>query len=282
MKPQFERYVGIDYSGAKTPTSGLPGLRVYMSERDGGPAEVAPPPRGARRLWTRRGIAEWLVSSLRDGIPTVVGIDHGFSFPLAYFEAHGLRHDWPAFLDDFQHHWPTEEDDVYVDFVRDGECGNGKARRGEPTWRRLTELRAGSAKSVFHFDVQGSVAKSTHAGLPWLRYIRREQGSRVHFWPFDGWTVPGGSSAIVEVYPSLWRRALPPEDRNDHQHDAYCAAESMRRWDKEGMLTKYFDPPLTPTEREMAAVEGWILGVREGRASARSRRHANIAREEGP
>ena len=29
--------------------------------------------------------------------------------------------------------------------------------------------RAVSAKSVFHFDVQGSVAKSTHAGIPWLR-----------------------------------------------------------------------------------------------------------------
>jgi hypothetical protein len=26
---------------------------------------------------------------------------------------------WPAFLDDFQHHWPTD-DDIYVDFVRVG------------------------------------------------------------------------------------------------------------------------------------------------------------------
>ena len=39
-------------------------------------------------------------------------------------------------------------------------------------WRRLTEERSGSAKSVFHFDVQGSVAKFTPAGIPWLRYIR--------------------------------------------------------------------------------------------------------------
>ena len=29
----------------------------------------------------------------------------------------------------------------------------------------MTEVRAG-AKSVFHFDVPGSVAKSTHAGIP--------------------------------------------------------------------------------------------------------------------
>jgi hypothetical protein len=51
--------------------------------------------------------------------PTLVGIGHGFSFPLQYFEKYGLPHDWPAFLDDFQRHWPTDED-IYVDFVRDG------------------------------------------------------------------------------------------------------------------------------------------------------------------
>jgi hypothetical protein len=45
---------------------------------------------------------------------------------------------------------------------------------------------------VFHFDVQGSVAKSTHAGIPWLRFIRRRLGARVHFWHFDGWDIPAG------------------------------------------------------------------------------------------
>jgi hypothetical protein len=46
---------------------------------------------------------------------------------------------------------------------------------GNSRWRRLTEERAGSAKSVFHFDVQGSVAKSTHAGIPWLFVSFRTQ-----------------------------------------------------------------------------------------------------------
>ena len=50
---------------------------------------------------------------------------------------------------------------------------------------RLTEERVG-AKSVFHFDVPRSVSKSTHAGIPWLRFIRLRLGARVHFWPFDG------------------------------------------------------------------------------------------------
>jgi hypothetical protein len=41
-------------------------------------------------------------------VPTVVGIDHAFAFPIEFFEKYGLPHDWPLFLDDFQRHWPTE------------------------------------------------------------------------------------------------------------------------------------------------------------------------------
>ena len=123
MIPAFERYIGIDYSGAQTPASCLKGLRVYAADRLTAPHEVAPPP-SPRKYWTRRRIAEWLVERLSEELPILVGIDHGFSFPLAYFEQHGLPLDWPSFLDDLQHHWPTDED-IYVDFVRDGNSGNG-------------------------------------------------------------------------------------------------------------------------------------------------------------
>ncbi len=72
---------------------------------------------------------------------------------------------WDLFLEDFHAHWPTDERFTYVDFVRDGSKAKGMARSGSAKWRRLVEIRAG-AKSVFHFDAPGSVAKSTHAGLP--------------------------------------------------------------------------------------------------------------------
>ena len=49
----FERYVGIDYSGAETPTSSLKGLRVYMGTRSADATEVPPPP-SPRKYWTRR------------------------------------------------------------------------------------------------------------------------------------------------------------------------------------------------------------------------------------
>ncbi|MBN1459269.1 MAG: hypothetical protein JXA57_07020 [Armatimonadetes bacterium] len=258
----FAHYIGVDYSGAQTPTSSLKGLRVYTASKASPPVEVHPPP-SPRKYWTRRGIAEWLVEQLRGDVPTLVGIDHGFSFPLRYFETHRLPLDWGAFLDDFQHHWPTDEDHTYVDFVRDGRCGNAIDRSGDARWRRLTEVRAG-AKSVFHFDVPGSVAKSTHAGLPWLRYLRQRLAHRVHFWPFDGWDIPAGRSVVAEVYPSLWSAGFAREGRTGDQHDAYSSAAWMRKAGLDASLIEFFTPNLSVNEREVALIEGWILGVRCG------------------
>jgi hypothetical protein len=258
--PAFDRYIGIDYSGAETPHSSLKGLRIYMADRSVPPFEVEPPP-SPRKYWTRRGIAEWLAQRLSERRATLAGIDHGFSFPLRYFEENRLPLDWTAFLEDFQRHWPTDGDNTYVDFVRDGLCGDARSRSGNRRWRRLTEVRAGGAKSVFHFGVPGSVAKSTHAGLPWLLFLRRHAGGRVHFWPFDGWEIPAGRSVVAEVYPSLWNKGFPRQGRDAHQHDAYSIAAWMRRADADGSLLGYFSPHLEPSERRTAEIEGWILGV---------------------
>jgi len=259
MRLSFEHYVGIDYSGAATPRSSLKGLRVYEAGLSTAPTEVNPPP-SPRKYWTRRGIAEWLVEKLSEDSPTIVGIDHAFSFPLRYFEQHGLPLDWQAFLDDFQRHWPTDGD-IYVDFVRDGSVGNGAARSGNARWRRVTELRTRTAKSAFHFDVQGSVAKSTHSGIPWLRYLRQNVKDRVHFWPFDGWIVPPNRSVVAEVYPALWNTTFPNEGRTSDQQDAHATAKWLRRADSDGSLEEFFFPNLPAQERKAAEIEGWILGV---------------------
>lgn len=256
---QFSRYIGIDYSGAETPNASLKGLRVYQASDDAPAAEVSPPP-SPRKYWTRRGIAEWQAERLAEDVPTLVGIDHCFSFPLRYFEFHHLPPDWDGFLDDFQHHWPTDADHMYVDFIRDGSHGDGAARGGNSRWRRLCEERC-KAKSVFHFDVQGSVAKSSHAGIPWLRYLRRNLGGRLHFWPFDGWEIPGGRSVVAEVYPSLWRHAYAPDGRTPDQHDAYVVASWLREADRDGRLQTALMPELSPPQKAVAKIEGWIFGV---------------------
>lgn len=266
----FERYIGIDYSGAEVATASLKGLRVYEANPGSAPTEVQPP-RSLKKYWTRRGIAEWLAQQLARETRTLVGIDHGFSFPLAYFQRHKLPHDWPAFLDDFQKHWPTDEDHLYVDFIRDGLHGNGAARTGDPKWRRLCEVRTG-AKSVFHFDVQGSVGKSTHAGLPWLRFIRNLLGDKVHFWPLDGWNPPPGHSVIAEVYPRLFKDLRPGGELTADQQDAYAVAAWMRREDLAGRLGGHLAPTLSDEDRRLAEIEGWILGLAGGELNRKRQR----------
>jgi hypothetical protein len=261
--PGFERYIGIDYSGAGTSGCPLPGLRVYAALGERPPAEQRPAHRGH---WTRSGLAGWLIEQLRGGPRTLVGIDHGLSFPLPYFERHGLALDWPEFLDDFCAHWPTDEAGVRVEHVRTGTVGHADARGGDARWRRLAERRC-RAKSVFHFDVPGSVAKSTHAGLPWIRRIRAERTlaagarARARFWPFDGWMLSPGASMIAEAYPSLWSRELPREARSADQHDAWTVAAQLQRADLDGTLARWLQPQLSDAERAIARVEGWILGV---------------------
>jgi hypothetical protein len=206
-------------------------------------------------------VAEWLCEQLSRNIPTVVGIDHAFSFPLDYFDKHRLPFDWPMFLDHFQRHCPTDGRNTYVDFVRDGEIGSWNDVAGDPSWFRTTENWTATAKSVFRFDVNGSVAKSTYSGLPWLRHLRRQRGERVHFWPFDGWKPSGKRSVVAEVYPSLWTRRFPREERGPDQQAAYATAAWLRRADVSGDLPRFFEPILDTPERKAANIEGWILGV---------------------
>ena len=263
VQRMFQRTIGIDYSGSDTPLKRLSGLRVFKSDGNDPPREVRSRahPKGQWN-WNRKEIAEWLVEQLqKQDKPTLVGIDHAFSFPIEYFQKYNnlIGPSWHYFLVDFRKYWPTHEDG---NLVRKIKRGTGQCRSGESTWRRLTDHCSGTAKSVFHFNVQGSVAHSTYAGIPWLRYVRKELGDGVHFWPFDGWDIEKGKSVIAEVYPSIWRgRFRRADSMNDHQHDAYSIAGWLSRADRNGWLADYLNPNLSQAERDRASTEGWILGV---------------------
>jgi len=63
LNAAFERYIGIDYSGAETPKSSLKGLRVYEADRLTAAHEIEPPP-CPRKYWTRGALLNgWLRDS---------------------------------------------------------------------------------------------------------------------------------------------------------------------------------------------------------------------------
>jgi hypothetical protein len=45
------------------------------------------------------------------------------------------------------------------------------------------------------------------------------------------------------------------------QHDAFCIAAWLARADRDGTLAGFLKPDLSPAERAVAQVEGWIFGV---------------------
>ena len=275
-KRMFKRYIGIDYSGADTPLKRLPGLAVCQADTDGQTEIVSPEANGVKN-WNRRELAEWLVNQLREeDKPTLVGIDHAFSFPIDYFKEYGLTEgNWCHFLADFREYWPAHEGRNRVIDILAGQRGRKRRdtegrkdhRLGDPRWKRLTDNLAPGAKGVFDFDVkQGQVATQTHAGIPWLLYIREQlakSGPKVHFWPFDGWTFDEDVSVVAEVYPALWkgRFAPRPESLSPHQYDACIAAAWLSWADRNDLLAQYFKPDLSPPESNRAKTEGWILGV---------------------
>lgn len=257
--PPFARCIGIDYSGAAEPERGLAGIRVHEATPDGAHRPVAAPGSTARRRrhWSRAALHDWLAERLDGDDALLVGIDHAFGLPADHLDRHGLA-DWDALLDDHARHWPCDTPGVTVE-----SCRAGNPRTGDPRAERLTERWTAGAKSVFLFDVQGSVAKSTHAGLPWLRRLRREApaAGRWHAWPFDGFTPPAGRSVVAEVFPSLVRRRFPRQDRTPDEHDAHAVARWLAGLVRSGALARYLDPPLDASERAIARREGWILGV---------------------
>jgi hypothetical protein len=266
----YDLYIGIDYSGAGTPTARLPGLRVCVARPGVAACEMCPSPTarrsGRKAHWTRRELAEWLRDEACSGRRFLACIDHNFSFPQTYLDRYGLR-TWPEFLTDFVRHWPTRGDDVTVDAIRTGDTPLPEGlvpgqRTGHSKEFRLCERWTSSAKSVFQFDMQGSVAKSSHAGIPWLAWLREQVGERIHFWPFDGWVPAPDKAVIAEAYPSIFRNRYPRDDRTVDEQDAYAVARWMADMAERGALEGYFDPPLTAAERVIAEREGWILGIR--------------------
>lgn len=252
----FENYIGIDYSGAGSAVKRNKALQVFMATGDGNPVKIKTDA-GSNWNWNRKEIAHWCLNQLKNNGPIIIGIDHAFSFPLSYMARNEIS-SWDHFLDDFHTHWPTDKDNTTVESLR-----KNNERTGRSDELRLTENWTPSAKSVFQFNMTGQVAKSSHAGIPWLRFLRHHNdlNSKVHFWPFDGFEIPGGTSVVIEVYPSIFKRRYPSDNRSSHEHDAWVTAKWLKQMDSRGVLGHYFNPPLSDREQKQACLEGWILGI---------------------
>jgi hypothetical protein len=64
-----------------------------------------------------------------------------------------------------------------------------------------------------------------------------------------------------DIYPALWSRKFERGNRDSHQHDAFSIAAWLSHADRDGTLSGFLMPDLTPQEHAVVRAEGWILGT---------------------
>lgn len=255
--PLFERYIGIDYSGAAEPDKPVNGLRVFVAGRERAP-EQERDDQARSGLWSRERLAVWLRDRLQEEVPTIVGIDHAFSYPLEAMDGVAPEN-WDGFLEWFEARWLTRKATVR-------EClgPHEKTLTAHKETLRLTDRWAPTAMPLCSgWEGKGpNVFFSTHAGIPWLRWLRQEMVGTIDFWPFDGFEVRPGRSVVAEVYPRIFRRRYEREtELLGDQRDAWLVCRWLQDRDAKNLIGPYFRPPLDESEERQALVEGWILGV---------------------
>jgi hypothetical protein len=283
VRPHFENFIAIDWSGAKGRRH--KGIAIAEARGDAPPRLVRP-----GHVWSREEVLHWLLKrAARE--PTLFGFDFSFAPPLlergeyligepdvpktarefwAYVEAKCDDDDLGAasFLETAhrRHFYFGIADGVKADFVRFRQCD-----------ARLNAQ--GGRKTASAYDAIGAaqVAKASFSGM---RLLHRLDG-KVAIFPMDPLSARG--SAVVEIYTRIYlrragmsgaklrtradlNRALLGLDSrpvrlsfepNDHQTDALVTAAGMRAL--AGQEPRAFTPEgLTP---EIARTEGWTFGV---------------------
>lgn len=283
MIPAFERFVAIDWSGAKGKRH--KGIAVAMAK--GGraaPALVRPD-----HVWSRTGLLEWLIEEAAKR-PTLFGFDFCAAPPIAgrgeYLPGEaGVPADAKGF-------W------AYVDRLSDDEdlgaasflerahrrhfyFGAADGTKSDFLHHRLCELRfneggGGKASTVYDAIGAAQVAKASFSGM---RLLHRLAG-KVPVWPMD--PLPARGSVVLEIYTRAFIRLAGQSGRkvrtiggldaaleafgsrksglddvpSDHQTDVLVAAAGLRAI---AGNAEYWHPPLlTP---ELARTEGWTFGV---------------------
>ena len=283
MRPHFESYVAIDWSGAKG--NKHKGIAVAEAKGDAPPRLVRP-----GHVWSREEVLHWLLKRAAKE-PTLFGFDFSFAPPLiergeyligepnvpktarefwAYVEATSDDEDLGAasFLETAhrRHFYFGIADGVKADFVRFRQCD-----------ARLNAQ--GGRKTASAYDAIGAaqVAKASFSGMRLLHQL----DGKVAIFPMD--PLPQRGSAVVEIYTRIYLRRAGMTgtklrtradlnrallgfgskqvrlsfEPNDHQTDALVTAAGMRVLARTEPLA--FTPAgLTP---EIARTEGWTFGV---------------------
>lgn len=290
MEAGFDKFIGMDWSGAKG--TRLPGLQIAIAEPGADVPVLAQPPAG--RWWDRVTVLAWLSKQMRDA-RVLAGFDFAFAYAHAdrgaYFPGTGpeltrARELWGHVEricrdvpDLYGAPFYTRDDLPYRrHFLSPRGKGDLYTMR-----RRLTESACAAVTSphpVMKCIGAANVGTGSLAGMRLLHRLKRDMDDHVAIWPFE---AAAGRSVVVEIFPRLyfkrakmdpraWRepavldRALAHygseplpagwEPAREDEPDALISAAALRDLSRRPEI---WSTPLSIIEATGA--EGWIFGV---------------------
>ena len=289
MMPVFERFVAIDWSGARGPR--YRGIAVAECARGRAAPRLVAPPDG--RLWTRTLVADWILEGLARG-PALIGFDMAFSLAFAkagrHLGAAASAFDLWRAVDDASAAQPDFLGGGYVDRHGDDFWVRGARPPAYVEARRETELACageglGRPQSPYQLIGAKQVGRGALAGMRVLHHLRARAPGRIAVWPME--PPLSGRTVCVEIYPRLFLRlaghgnakvrtgadldrclralgaeaAGVGEGFTGHDADALVSAAGLR-----GLAER--DAVWAPSGLDPAARrDGWIFGVGAGLGS---------------
>ena len=293
--PLFDTHIVVDWSARSRPRPAKPTRDAiwWAFARDG---VVAPPVYERTRHGAIAGLARLIAAERAERRRVLVGFD----FPLGYPAGVAGRltgracafalWDWlAARIVDDEHNANNRYDvaaQINGRYRGVGPCWGRPAtwpypnvptraserthRSAQPTERRIADVHAKGAKTVWQLAYTGSVGSQVLLGIPALARLRTSPSiaGSIAVWPFDGGLrVPDKPVVFAELYPSLLRAAVTRYARRTEIHDRAQVRVNGRAFaslDAAGGLAPLFlgSPFLTSPERRLIETEeAWVLGV---------------------
>lgn len=144
-----------------------------------------------------------------------------------------------------------KEDVAGLQRRKDGWGGHGLEER------RLCERAAKGAFSCWQMGGAGAVGSQVMTGMAALARLRAQSPGAIAVWPFEALDAP---IALLEVWPSLFARAVAAATRPDDIKDAVqvsVLADWIAGLRNEGTLER----ALSDMPEEARIEEGWIFGL---------------------
>ncbi len=297
--PHFQTHVVVDWSarskpGPKNPTKDS--IWWAVTRNDSGKVVVEAPEYACTRYRALDRLGRLIADELDTGRRVLVGFDFPFGYPAGVAEhltgkASALAlWDWLAVqIKDA----PDNDNNLYdvAAAINAAYPGVGPfwgrpgtwdyptipvrasartEQKAHPPERRICDIRASGAKTVWQLAYAGSVGSQMLLGLPALKRLVEDPriAGRTAIWPFQiGLQTPDAPAVIAEVYPSLLRDQIRTRRHGDEILDSAQVrvnAEAFARLDALGGLAPLFAgaPCLTAEERRIIETEeAWILGL---------------------